>query len=518
MPEPTQEPDNYTIGEMMERLKSQSSSTGDEGKLVTRADGSQAVKMKKRKRRTNSKRDKIAEQNHRFQLIQIAGFVIFLVLLLLIGGIGIVYANSPMFRKSLISKATDITGAEVEVNQFRMNPVNAKALKVTMQWPEWHVLDFFQGSDATADISPVSFTGKKFQGAQLVASKGFLSLKAPGERSATEAVEEMPEIAFGRYSIPQFDLYFGAARNGKMMLSKTEVSIYPTSIQGRGEIRFNGGHLKISGWPELELDRAYINFRDKELHVKSMRFQVPQKSMKNSVDDGSIDLTGTIHPLELDATHSLNVTMDSFHFSYLLGQDLGELFEGDVMTIPEQGSNLLKFTPKAVDEMATLDLQVTNALDSQIELSGFKFLGSLALMLEDKWFEKPVFESPVSARIRRIGNKVEMTEISFEKRGRMALRGSLISQGGGKISGSLRVGIPDVILGISKNQRTHEMFSPVQGEYRWVDLEIGGTGAMPQDNFKQLFQAAPANEESGASERGLEENAVDTFESLINGR
>jgi hypothetical protein len=95
----------------------------------------------------------------------------------------------------------------------------------------------------------------------------------------------------------------------------------------------------------------------------------------------------------------------------------------------------------------------------------------------------------------------------------MALRGNLSSREGGVLSGSLEVGIPESILGLSKNKRIDAMFSPAQGGYRWVDLKIGGTGAVPQDDFKQLYNTTVPVEADGEASEALDENAVDTFDS-----
>lgn len=83
MPDSNSDPEKYSIDEMLDRLKNH----GDgEGELVTRADGTNALKVRKRKRRTDQTRDKLKAQNQRMQLIQIAGFIIFMVVLAILGG------------------------------------------------------------------------------------------------------------------------------------------------------------------------------------------------------------------------------------------------------------------------------------------------------------------------------------------------------------------------------------------------------------------------------------------------
>jgi hypothetical protein len=98
----------------------------------------------------------------------------------------------------------------------------------------------------------------------------------------------------------------------------------------------------------------------------------------------------------------------------------------------------------------------------------------------------------------------------------MALRGSISTGEAGQISGNLRVGIPESMIGASKNKRVKAMFGFVREGYRWIDLTIGGTSAAPTDNFKALYDAA-ASVAQGTTEDEVEPDseATDSFENLI---
>ena len=113
MSEPSSEPEKYTIDEMMDRLKNRDSAD-PEGELVTRSDGSQARKIKKRKRRSNQAVNKETKRNQKVQAMQIAGFVVLIAVAGLAIGVGVLYANSTAFRESLIKKIGKTTEAKVE--------------------------------------------------------------------------------------------------------------------------------------------------------------------------------------------------------------------------------------------------------------------------------------------------------------------------------------------------------------------------------------------------------------------
>lgn len=517
MSEPSSEPEKYTIDEMMDRLKNRDSAD-PEGELVTRSDGSQARKIKKRKRRSNQAVNKETKRNQKVQAMQIAGFVVLIAVAGLAIGVGVLYANSTAFRESLIKKIGKTTEAKVSISQFRMNPVTANAAEVSFEWPAENVLKSLQIRSVKAGIAPASFLGKSFSGDEISAASGDLVLRAPRNGNkpfpTSPSAKEISPIQFSRYAVPKLDLYFGE-KNTENMLEKTEASLFSSKLQGQAEIRLNAGLLKMKDWPPLILDRSYILVRNSTLQFESLRFNIPPSPNQRLVDRGFIDLSGNIKPLDTEEKHVLAVEMESFRLSYLLGADLGRFFLGSVETKDSPDSNFLEFQPGA-DDTALLEMTLTSSLDSRIDMSNFAFLKSLANVLEDRWYELPNFDTDVSVVLKRRGAVVELSQIRFEQRGRMALQGSLVNSLTGEISGVIRIGLPDAIITSKKNKALDRMFGEVREDYRWLDLRIGGTSASPSDNFKELYEAAVKND--FVPSENDEKTEIDSFEEIIYGR
>ena len=516
MPDSNSEPEKYSIDDMLDRLKNRDN-TGSEGEIVTRADGTKALKVKKRKRRTDQSRDKLKAHNQRVQLIQIAGFIVFLVAMSIFGGIMIIYANSSVFRDGLVSKVENATGSDAKINEFRMNPAYAYAAHTEMSWPHGYVLHRFVGSSLKAKISPISFVGRVFEGDEIDAGKGNLFLMAPvslndSDTKTSGTIASL--VKFNRYSVANLNVFFSPEADWEQMIENTEISYFPTKAKRGGEIRLNQGLLKMKGWPSLALDRSYMHFREGQLDIKSLRFQIPIVENQRVQDKGSIELSGVINPSDLGATHSLRVNLESFQISHLLGSGLGRFFHGATITKHDENSNVLKFTPGSGPE-ALLKLNMSNAFDSQITLTQFKFMGQLAIALNDRWYELPSFADDVNLLMKRSGELVDLEGIQMEQRGRMALRGSIsIKDMGGNISGKLEVGIPETIIAASQNRRLDAIFSPVIDGYRWVNLEMTGTSAAPIDNFKNLYQTVALTNQPEVKPVP-KSNGVDSFESLI---
>lgn len=516
MSDPTSEPEKYTIEEMMDRLKNRDEKESD-SELVIRSDGSQAMKVKKRKRRSNQAVNKETKRNQRVQVLQIAGFVILLVIVGLAAGIGILYSNSNSFRDGLIAKVASSTGAKAAFTQFRMNPATANATDATLKWPDGNVLASLVVGTVKAKIAPVSFLGKIFKGEEIIANSGELVLRVPqdGKTSFSEKSDSLsPLIVFNRYSVPRLDVYFGIERIATSMLAKTEASFFQSTVPGQGEIRLSGGLLQIGDWPPMKLDRSYIKARNSELQIESLRFMIPATKNQRVPDKGTIDFTGTIKPLGMDATHTLAAKVESFRLDFLAGPDIGRFFLGTVETKELPDSNFLTFKPGS-DEAALLEMTVSNTLDSRVDVSGFKFLSKLALILEDKWYGLPNFNTDTSLVLRRRGGNVQMSSLKLLQRGLMAIKGDLTSGVAGEVKGKILIGLPEAVIAASKNKVLNKIFGKVKEDHRWLEIEISGTSAVPFDNFEDIYSAAAAEVRAASEEQGA--SKPDSFDNLIDG-
>ena len=77
---------NYSVDEMMDRLREGGREDSAERELVTREDGSQVIRVKKRKRRTKQKKEEEAKRRKRMAVAR----TLALIALPLVVGLGIV--------------------------------------------------------------------------------------------------------------------------------------------------------------------------------------------------------------------------------------------------------------------------------------------------------------------------------------------------------------------------------------------------------------------------------------------
>lgn len=503
MPASPSEPEKYSIDEMMDRLKSSPSENPEDGELVTRQDGSQAIRVRRRKRRSSQPLKENHQRTRRARIVQVSAALILVFLSALIIGGAIIYANSSPFREGLVRKIEQASGASVELQQFRMNPKTANAGHLALQWPAGNVLQNLTLRGLSAEIFPSSFLGTFMTGEEISVQDGTLALQIPnpdqGLRNAVAPEGPLP-IHFNRYRIPTFNLTLGDATAPLLKLSKSEASLNPETVNGRPQMSLYRGDLFIAGWPKLRLDRALIEFRGKETDIIGLRV------LHESDARGVFEFSGTIYPYQPERVSTLDVVLESFELTGLTGPALGRLFSGKVDSLPVAKSNFLSFLPSE-DPSPTLDIAFHPSPTSKIELQGFPFLSALAQTLDDPWFQHPSFDGDAVGTLHRENGIVTLRNLNFESKGRMALRGEISMAANQTLSGNLQLGVTEAMIVSSTTPRLKSMFGPPKEGFRWLTLKIGGAAATPTDNFRELFtspvaapQAPPAPvEDQGSS-------------------
>lgn len=486
MPDVPSEPEKYSIDEMMERLKNVPTGNPEDGELVVRADGTQAIRVRKRKRRSSQAPKSDRKAAPRASVTKIAlGLGLFFIVALAIG-IALVYANSTPFRTSLLRKIEQSSGAKVKLTQFRMNPKTANAGSLLLEWPDGNVIKSLALSGLTAEISPVSFTGKKMSGDEISALSGTLALQIP---KANEAIRhEVPQavdssVQFNRYRVPSLNITLGDPAAPTLQILKSEASLNPDAVNGRSQVSLYQGEISITQWPKLRLDRALIEFHGRETDIIGLRI------LHESAKKGSMELTGTIYPYDPKRQSTLAINLDSFDISGMIGPALGGLISGEIDSLPAATSNFLTFS-SAENSSAILDVAFRRNASSNLSLQGLPFLLALARTLEDSWFERPTFEADAGGVIHREKDMVRVREINFVSKSRMALQGEISVTGNQALSGDLELGISEAMLESSMNARLQAMFGPEKNGFRWLTLKVSGSAAAPLDNFKELFLAA----------------------------
>lgn len=539
MSEPN-EPDRYSLDEMLERLKHRAPEPkpGD-GELVTREDGSQLIKVRRRKRRSHQPHKEAIRKKRRMHAIQIAASLILLLIFIFGAGLAVIFANSGFFRKGLMEKIAAASGAEVRLEQFRMNPTGADAALIEMVWPESSALKKLFARGLSAKVHPKSFLGVSMTGDEVVAQDATLYLGAPLVQDGAKAnvPEAAPAIFFDRLAATKCQVIFGDAHAPDFRLKDSEVSLFPGAndpvlledledngtswipndetplremIANRADstdrekyfptagkavprLLINRGELAMKGWPNFQLDRAQMEFVDRMVNVIGLRLR-SQKDTR-----GVLEFSGRIFPYSENQTSRLSASAQNFPLEEIAGAELGKLFSGGIESDPAAGANELLLAPGA-DAFASLTLSFRSAPSSSFVLHGLPCLKILSNVLNDDWFEQPVFLGDVIGTIRREGAEVAITDLDLQSRERMAIRGSVRYGRERAFAGTLEIGVAQTVIKASGNRRLDMIFGPPKGNFRWLSLKIGGTAVSPTDDFEAIYDAASRGGAGGAPE------------------
>ena len=515
MPAIPSKPEKYSIDEMMDRLKSSSSEDPDEGELVTRTDGSQAVRVRKRKRRSSQPHKDELRRTRKARIMQVAAALVLVLAAALTVGTAIVYANSRPFRENLIERISYSSGATVRLEQFRINPTTANAGRLTLEWPEGNAIKSLSMRGLVAEISPATFVGKIMGGEEVVGVEGTLALQSPLPGQAlrvTPAVAGTAAVRFKRYRIPQFHLTAGNPAVPLIRLFKSEGSFDPENINGRPQLSLYRGDVSVTGWPKFQMDRALIEFRGNETDIIGLRL------FKDQDERGTLDISGTIYPYQPDRLSNLELKLNAFELDGLIGPAMGRLVSGRIDSLSTTAPSSISF--RAGDSPApTVHIAFRAAPTSRIEMQGFPFLHSLSRMLDDIWFERPVFEGDADGVLHHENGIVSLRELDLQNKGRMALRGSISVDSSGKLSGDLELGVADSMIVALRDRRLDSIFLRSSEGFLWTPIKLSGSASAPTDNFKELLAAAAA-----VSPRDLEpaagptEETGSTFEQLTRPR
>ncbi len=482
MPAAPSEPEKYSIDEMMDRLTASPSEDPSNGELVTRSDGSQAIRVRKRKRRSTQPHKERAVRDRRVRIVQVSAALLLVLVAALVIGAGIIFANSKPFREGLVTKIAQTSGATPDLEMFRMNPQTSNSESLILTWPSGNVLDSLKLRGLEAEISPASFLGKSFSGEEVKITEASLAIRLPQpgvEKRALPEVSGPSTLRFNSYRTANFNLDLAGQNSSVLKLTRSEASFSSDAVTGKNQLRLFRGDLAIPGWPKFRLDRAFIEFRGLETEIIRMGLR------DESDNSGSLNLAGTLLPYQPDRLSNLAVSLDAFPLAGLVGPTFGNLISGRIDSDPSAKSNFLSF--KASHDFApVLEIAFSVSPSSGIEIRRFPFLVSLAQLLdEDAWYEKPLFDSDATGVIRHQNGTVSLRDLKLQSKGRMTLLGDLTMTSNQALSGNLRVGLPESM--IPKSSVLRNMLSPAEDGFRWISLKISGTSAAPADNFQDLI-------------------------------
>jgi hypothetical protein len=487
MPSESPEPENYSISEMMDRLKERSSGDPSQGELVVRADGTQAIKVRKRKRRSDQPERDSMKRNKRIRALQVVVVLILVTLIALTSAGVLFYFNGSAYRKKVLGWIDEATGGTSDVGQFRVTPIGANAYNLNLVWPEQNVIKSLSLNGVSAQLNTSSFLGQPWSGDEVTAASGELLFDSPTvDNGPLGGDDASKHFKFTRFRSPDMTVVFGNPAKPALRVRKSEISFYPSSPNDRAEMRITGGSLELgSRLPSFTIDRGYFGFSGRQIEVVGLRLEDP------SDPRGVVELAGPVTPFASTKVSTLDIKkVENFPIEHLVGMDLGRVFSGRIESREVLNSNFISFNPRA-SESSRFVLAFRGGFSSQLTLSRLPFLNELSNVLNDKGYEVLGIDSGASGVLRYTAGSWAIEELRLESKSRMAVRGSLVIGADKTLSGRLEIGLPARQISTFLS-RMDSLFSQPREDMRWIEVEVSGTTTAPQDDFaKRLISTVP---------------------------
>lgn len=481
-----EEPDHYSLEDMMVKLKDKGH---EEGELVTRADGSVAMKVRKRKRRSHQPHKEEEKRRGKMKVFRIILAGVFLLLFLLSGIALLLYYNGSGFKESIKTKTAKWTGANAEVQNLIVLPTSAKADRVLLDWPAGNYLksSIFYGVDASLNIGSF-FTGK-WSGDNVVAGSGEIILKPAdftGELtySKPEAKEGFPfQFLNFRCQKLGFKALNGAGSHW-LYVDKTEANLNKTAAGS--QVRLLGGVVTFTGLKPLPIKRAAFEFHDGQMKCNEGEGNLESIKLGSELNpEGYIALSGNID-LYANTTQAFSVKLNEMPLAEITANEFNRIIDGYISSSPGAFVNTLSFVP---NDFSTYKVKVAfqGAKHHPIILKNFAFLETLNKEMKERNFSDYKFIKGEGVFVQG-ENLTRLESLNLEDNGALALRGTIeLKQG--VLSGEIKLGIGAVISG--SNRQTPAMkklFSEEQSGYTWCTIHLSGTQFNPADDLAQQLK------------------------------
>ncbi len=468
--------ENYSVDEMMARLKrserqKHSPDSAKDGELVTREDGSQVIKVRKRKRRSKQPAKRTQQTNPLIKWAILASLV-GLFLILLIGTVFVITKyNGRSFKEKTESTVSLLTGASTtELTQLRVTPVSAKASKAELTWDQHSFFHSATFIDIRADVKATSFFSSDWNGEDVIASSGTIAMQTPTATVETSGDTGPSPYQYSSYRCNKLDIWFGPDRNAPA-LTGLQASLRKQA-NGQYQTVFNNGRIKVPNWPELDISSGILTLQPGYAEIET-------RLTATGGHRGELLIKGRI----ADTTTSpaaLDVKAKDYPIEQLLGKELGRLIQGNIQS--DMGSLSYDYNKETKDALSF----IMPFNSSRLQFGGLPMFADLREITHgDIHYMRPTL-THCRGTIMRTSEGVTLNDLDLIGSRVISIKGHITVTHKGALSGQLVVGIPASTFG--RNETPPAIFSAPRSGFIYTKVTLGGSIHNPHDNLNELLR------------------------------
>ncbi|MDC1406240.1 hypothetical protein N8314_01680 [Akkermansiaceae bacterium] len=466
--------EHYSVDEMMARLKrhdrdKEQQDKIKDGELVTRPDGSQVIKVKKRRRRskqpskkTNPKLKWAVIGTASGLALALVAFTIFIIAR---------YNGASFKEKTEISISKHVTADSTKIEQLRVTPLSAAASKATINWDRESFFHSATFSAIKADIKATSFLSRSWNGEEILAEQGTIQLQLPEKNRAASIDSIISNYRFKSYRCEKLDLLFGDSEDAPS-IKGLHASLQRLPSR-RYQVTYNSGTIDIPSWPNLEISSGIIT-----LNSSSAEIEARLGAQNNN--RGELLIKGIIYK-DKDQPVVLDVKSINYPIEDMLGEDFSRIIEGYIHS--DMGA--LSYNPKQNNVNALSFIMPFNS--DQLNISELPMLNDLRDLTGKPQYLHPSFTHCRGTIIRNLGG-ISLSNLNLISSKLLSIEGNISVNAQGMLSGELNVGIPSRLF--DDKTPAPKIFSAPKDGNIYTKVTLGGTVHSPHDDFNARLKSS----------------------------
>ena len=468
----------------------------DEGELITKEDGTQVIKVRKRKRRSKQPRKK-TELPKMDPLIKWAIITILVGAVVTVGGgtlLIITKYNGAQFKQSTESNLTSSTGAKsATISTLKITPVGAKAKKVVFEWDEDSFFHRAEFKRLTAHINVTSFVSNQWSGDDLAATTGIIQIKEPTNSSAEKVHNKNPNLYnYESVRLHNLSLFFGTAKDSPAI---KEFDVLIRKSESSHKYILQAGKVDYTDWPNVTLNSGIMTPDKDTFSLEAILIS----ANKNN----EITVSGNI-PKSTDKPVSIELKSESYPIQEILNEGMSKMLRGPITF---DSATLTYNYNKPEKDKLQLTIPFTS---NELQMTRFPMFRYLKDFTADSVYIQPNFNR-CSGTIIRKRQSTEIRNLSFISDALLTISGDLYVAADGKMKGSLKLKLPRQLF---KNKKPANFTDTEDGFYS-VDVTVGGSIYNPYDNFQELISEYIRTPASDQQQPQPSTPTVQDFEALI---
>ncbi len=152
-------------------------------------------------------------------------------------------------------------------------------------------------------------------------------------------------------------------------------------------------------------------------------------------------------------------------------------------------------------ESFDITMKITSKL---IRVNDFEFVKTLSEHLQKEYYIRPDFVDESKVTMNWTKGRIEFTEVDLVQEAQMRIKGDFTIDENDQMSGTLKIGLPVMVIPTKKGKFLKKVFSEDDGEYMWADVIISGETSTPKDNLDEMLQEASIKESEIKGDEGLD--------------